>query len=86
MVMWHTVRTPWGDIKHVCLRNQAGTDVSWAEKQRIKNELFGRESHAIEVFPRMSRLVDEAPMSHLWVLPDTFELPFGIHADDAREA
>ncbi|MGR9527665.1 DUF7694 domain-containing protein (plasmid) [Priestia megaterium] len=48
------------------------------EKQRIKNEIFGEEYTAIEVFPKESELVDEANMYHLWVLPKGMNLPFGI--------
>ncbi len=52
------------------------------EKQKIKNELFGRESVAIEVFPAESHLIDQANSYHLWVLPEAFSLPFGIHEKD----
>ena len=83
-VLVRTVETKeYGPITHVAIRNVFGTDIPWAEKQRIKNELFGDESMAIEIFPRVSRLIDEAPMYHLWVFPDnTFQFPFGLHEMD----
>ncbi len=62
----------------VLIRNAPNTDIPWAEKQRIKNELFDAEAVAIEVFPAMSELVDEANMYHLWVLPDGMKLPFSL--------
>lgn len=84
LAMSRMVQTAWGLVRHVCIRNQDCTDIPWAEKQRIKNELFGRNAVAIEVFPAEERLVDAANMYHLWILPDGFQLPFGIHDDDPK--
>lgn len=78
VVMVRNVETDWGIVQHACIRNADNTDISWAEKQRIKNELFGKESIAIEVFPKESELVDQANMYHLWILPTEMNLPFGI--------
>lgn len=78
VAMYRTVETAQGTVTHVCIRNTQGTDIPWAEKQTIKNELFGREAQAIEVYPKDSLLVDEANMYHLWVLPEEFSLPFGL--------
>ena len=78
-VMIRTVVTDWGPVEHAAIRNVSGTDISWKEKQRIKNELFGGEYAAIEVFPKESELVDEANMYHIWVLPKSMALPFGIY-------
>jgi hypothetical protein len=75
-VMTRVVPTDWGEVTHACIRNTNNTDIPWAEKQRIKNELFGEESTAIEVFPAESELVDGANMYHIWVLP--MKLPFGL--------
>ena len=49
-------------------RHDQSTDVPWAHKQRIKNEVLGREWQAIEVFPKESELVDDANMYWLWVV------------------
>jgi len=78
VVMIRNVETEWGTVQHACMRNSEGTDIPWSEKQRIKNEIFGEESAAVEVFPKTSELIDEANMYHLWVLPDHFNLPFGL--------
>ncbi|MDG0056956.1 hypothetical protein MMB75_25355 [Paenibacillus sp. P2(2022)] len=77
-VMSRVVKTDWGDVIHACMRNTDNTDIPWAEKQRIKNDLFGVESTAIEVFPAQTDLVDEANMYHFWVLPQGIKLPFGL--------
>ncbi len=69
----------WGDVK-LCMirRNDESAAVSWSDRQRIKNELFGVEAVAVEVFPAESELVDDANMFHLWILPEGFELPFRL--------
>lgn len=48
-------------------RHDQSTNVSWATKQRIKNEIFGREIEAVEVFPKESLLVDQAEMYWIWI-------------------
>ena len=50
-------------------RNDETTKVSWRDKQRIKNELFGDGAIAVEVFPPKSRLIDDANIYWLWILP-----------------
>ncbi|WP_444876696.1 DUF7694 domain-containing protein [Brevibacillus daliensis] len=65
-------------MTHACIRNVENTDIPWAEKQRIKNELFGTERVAVEVFPAQSELVDEANMYHIWLLPADMKLPFSL--------
>lgn len=52
--------------------------LTWATKQRIKDELVGSGRVAVEVFPPASELVDQAEAYHLWVLPEGFRLPFGV--------
>lgn len=78
VVMIRDVETEWGLVQHACMRNASSTDIPWAEKQRIKNEIFGQDCAAIEVFPKTADLVDEANMYHIWVLPKGMSLPFGL--------
>lgn len=78
VVMVRDLETEWGTVRHACMRNADSTDIPWAEKQRIKNELFGNESTAIEVFPAETQLVDEAFMYHIWILPEGFKMPFTL--------
>jgi len=69
----------WGKVEHACIRNKENTDISWSEKQRIKNEIFGNEAVAIEIFPKESELVDEANMYHLWILDSkSIKIPFSL--------
>lgn len=73
----------WGPVTHAWIRTTGeANDITWAEKQQIKDELFGRERVAIEVFPPRSELVDAANLFHLWVFPVGFVMPFTLAARD----
>lgn len=61
-------------------RHDQGTNVGWADKQRVKNELFGPNVQAIEFFPPESELVDDANIYWLWIPKD---LLTGFHLRDA---
>lgn len=52
--------------------------MTWAVKQRIKNELAGPERLAFEVYPPVSELVDEADMYWLWIMPEGEPMPFKL--------
>lgn len=41
----------------------------WKEMQRIKNEIFGEETMAIEYYPPESKLLDDHNIYWLWVFP-----------------
>lgn len=77
------IRTKFGTVEHVTISKGTGTvdgtgEVSWSEKMRIKNELFGENRFAIEVFPKQKNLVDVCDVYHLWVFDKKQEMPFGI--------
>lgn len=65
-------------IDHCAMRTALGAELRFAEKQRVKDEIFGEDRSAIEVFPRKADLVDEADMYHLWVFPAGFRFDFGL--------
>lgn len=81
--------TPWGKVEHAAitligdnnnfLSSNGERDIPWSVKQEIKNEIFGENRVAIEIFPKQKSLVDICDVYHLWVFPKDFELPFGIH-------
>ncbi len=79
------INTEWGKVIHCAFRNKDGTEITWKEKQWLKDSLFGEDKVAIEVFPQKDRLVDAANMYHIWVFEKGFELPFGIHDKDKSE-
>lgn len=90
-VVSRIVMTKIGRIEHVAISklgdkyflcNDGSGDIPWAIKQEIKNELFGRDRVAVEVFPDENKLVDVTDTYHLWVLPKGYQLPFGIHPSE----
>lgn len=88
------IRTKLGNVEHVTItRHKKGGptadgtgDFTWAEKYQIKNELFGENRAAVEVFPKADRLVDTCDVYHLWVFDKKFEMPFGIHPKEYTKA
>ena len=66
-------------VVHLWIRHHTGVmPHSWSDLQRIKNEIVGPEYLALEVYPRMSELTDEANIAHLWVMPPDYVLPFTL--------
>ncbi len=54
---------------------------NWGHFQQIKNELLGEQCEAIEIYPKVSRLVDDKNHYHLWgSRSPEFKFPFGIEA------
>lgn len=89
-VMSRLLITSIGKVEHVTIDHHVSDlnviasadgsrDVPWKIKQQIKNELFGEDRVAIEVFPEESKLVDAMDVYHLWLLPKFYKMPFGIH-------
>jgi hypothetical protein len=58
--------------------------ISWEELQRIVHELFGLEVTAVEVYPSIeNEWRTRVNVRMLWVLPDTWKLPFGLNLPTA---
>ena len=85
------IRTEFGNVEHVTISKGTGTndgtgEVSWAMKQQIKDELFGENRFAIEVFPKQKNLVDVCDVYHLWVFDKKVDMPFGISRSEYQKA
>ena len=85
------IRTKYGNVEHVCISKGLGTndgsgEVPWAVKMQIKNELFGENRFAIEVYPKQKNLVDDSDVYHLWVFDKKMEMPFGIARKEYQKA
>jgi len=52
--------------------------MTWAIKQRIKNELAGPGRLAFEVYPPESELIDYVDMYWLWIMPEGEPMPFKL--------
>lgn len=99
-VLSRMIRTKqFGTVEHVAISrinpdrsvsveiNTGGVaSIGWAEKMMIKNELFGENRFAIEVYPKQDRLVDVTDTYHLWVFDKKFNMPFGIHPKEYIKA
>lgn len=90
-VMSRLLNTKWGKIEHVTIQKisqklsgDGSEDIPWRIKQEIKNELFGENRTAIEIFPEEKELIDVCDVYHLWVFEKGFKMPFGIHPDQSK--
>lgn len=63
-------------VIHAGISSLSGIRPTWHEMQRIKDELFGPGSTAVELYPPHADIVDGSDMFHLWILQG--ELPFGL--------
>lgn len=52
----------------------------WFEMQKIKNEIFGQETIAVEYYPKVSDLIDQHNIYWLWIFNNN-ELPIPINLD-----
>lgn len=60
--------------------------LGWNEKMMIKDELFGEDRFAIEVYPKKENLIDVSDVYHLWVFNKKYDMPFGIHPREYSKA
>lgn len=68
-----------GEVTHLWIRTLVGDmPRSWRDLQTIKEQIVGPHRVAVEVFPAIGELVDQADMAHLWVYPEDTVLPFGL--------
>lgn len=74
--------TIWGRIIRMEIRRKDDAPIhSWREIYELKEAIHpGR--YAIEIYPPRDRLIDNVHHYHLWVMPEGFVMPFGIHEDD----
>ena len=79
------IRTKFGNVEHVTI-TKGDEEVTWSEKMQIKNELFGENRFAIEIFPKQKNLVDVCNVYHLWVFDKKLEMPFGIAPKEYQKA
>lgn len=89
------LNTKWGKVEHVTITRKSkdilptmdgSGGFTWSEKQQIKDELFGENRAAVEVYPKADRLVDVADVYHLWVFDKKIDIPFGIHPKEYQKA
>jgi len=70
------------EVLHLIIvrKDKKKTEISWGEKQAIKNELLGPMVEAMELFPsemrRMGSIVDH--QCHMWAFPPGAQIPIGL--------
>ena len=79
------VKTDIGGIWQIgVIRHGDIEKITWEELQRIIHELYGPEIVAVEMYPPIA---DEWQTKHnlriLWILPATYDVPFGLHVAGA---
>lgn len=72
----------WPEMKQLSIRRIDRKVIhDWRHLQQVKNDVFGPDCEAVELYPADDRVVDTANSYHLWVLiePGT-KFPFGWSA------
>ena len=78
LIWTHLLETKWPSAERIyvdhalnLLSVEHDGGITWDTLQAIKDQVFGPEAVAIEVYPPDSRVVNSIPMRHLWKLgPD----------------
>lgn len=68
----------WGADRVMIRWSDARPDHDWSLFQKIKNDIFGPERVALEVYPAESNRQDVANVYWLWVLPQGFDCPIEV--------
>jgi len=67
-------------VMHISFRRNDRKAVhDWRDIQRIKNDIAGEETEALELYTAESRLVDESNQYHLWCFPPGERIPIGYN-------
>lgn len=71
MVYDHTPVTT-GEAIKVMIQKIDNTPIlnHWAEIQKLKNEIFGGETTAVEYYPAKSKLIDDFNIYWIWIFPE----------------
>jgi len=79
------LETPIGGVNQVTVIRHGDVEaISWDELQRVIHELFGDDVNAVEMFPALkNEWKTKIGLRVLWVLPEGYELPFGLNVEGA---
>jgi hypothetical protein len=77
--------SPIGGIQQVVVHRHVGQEeIPWSDLQRIKHELFGHNSVALEMYPPMDCEWNvSANIRVLWIMPQNWIPPMGLHREEA---
>jgi hypothetical protein len=74
-----------GGVTHYTVSSLSQRRPTWWEMQRIKDEIAGPDTTAVEVYPPRDEVVDGADMYHFWVLPAPLPFSLGRNRPDEAE-
>ena len=79
-VISYAVETPIGGVWQLSIIRHGDLEpISWGEIQRIVHELYGAEVTAVELYPPLeAEWKTHANPRQIWVMPMTWERPFGL--------
>lgn len=71
VTVYENVATTHGAATKAMVQKHGDTPLinHWSEMQRIKNEIFGCETVAVEYYPKDSELIDHHNIYWMWVFP-----------------
>ena len=77
--------TPIGGVTQISMIRHGNVEaLTWTEIQRAIHELCGPEATAVEIYPAIDKeWVTTLNLRTVWVLPSTWEIPFGLHLPGA---
>lgn len=72
VMIYDNAQTTHGPVIQVLIQKHTDTPIvnHWSEIQRIKNEIFGPETMAIEYFPAESELINNHNIYWIFIFPD----------------
>ena len=79
VMVYENAKTTHGLATKVLIRNFYETPIvnHWSEIQKIKNEIFGKETVAVEYYPAESELINEKNIYWIWIYPKNV-LPIAV--------
>ena len=71
IMVYDNIKTTHGEVIQVLIQKHDNTPIEghWAVIQKIKNEIFGEETTAIEYYPAQSQLIDLHNIYWIWIFP-----------------
>ncbi|NJN53677.1 MAG: hypothetical protein HC804_02325 [Anaerolineae bacterium] len=74
-----TINMPlWGEVTHLKIATPEYTQLTWVQVWQAFTAVYP-DRWAIELYPPVTDLVNEARVYHLWMLPEAWRPPQGMN-------
>ena len=79
VMIYDNTKTTHGNAISALVQKLDNTPITnhWKEMQNIKNQIFGKETTAVEYYPKESELIDDHNIYWMWIFPENI-LPIPI--------